>query len=230
MTAERRAVLLRGLAKRRRAARGHRQPRRPLDPRRVPRALGATTRCRERALRPGEGAPARAARRPAAHEAPLRPPHRPARRDPALRVFWGSSPERGGALFHARGRRLRGPARARPDGARRAARASAAARLHARQARPVLRAPGAAAVPLARGAGRRGLGVAVVPHRRRPVRRQRRLPAGGPLLRAGRAGRGVARARRVPRRSHRPRALPRAAPATRSPSRPPSGPCAKRAG
>ena len=187
---ERRDVLLRGLAGERRAARRHRQPRRPLDPRRVPRPLGPR-RARRRAASPTEVKAhlRRAARRAAAHEAPLRPPPAPARASGAARSFWGSSPERGGALFHAELDGYDDLLDLDLTAPRRAARPPAPARLHARQARPLLRAPRPAAVPGARGAGRRGLGVAVVARRRRPLRRQRRLPAGGPLLRAGRARR-----------------------------------------
>ena len=124
----------------RRAARRDRQPDRPLDPRRVPRPLGPRRARRQRPLRRGQGAPARAAQRSAAREAALRP--KPERRAAAaLRVFFGTSPERGGAPLPRRGRRLRGPARRSTSPApRRAARPSAPRRLHARQARPLLRA------------------------------------------------------------------------------------------
>ena len=176
MPERREAVLLRGLARERRAAGRHRQPRRPLDPGRVPRPLGSRRPRGERPVRRGEGAPARAARRAAEHEAALRPPPAPAGARRAWPCSGAARRSAAAQLFHAEiegydellDLDLTAPGR-------RAARPSAAARLHARQARPLLRPLRPAAVQGARGAGRGRLGLAVVARRRRPLRRQRRL-------------------------------------------------------
>ena len=102
--------------------------------------------------------------------------------------------------------------------------APALPRLHARQARPLLRALRAAALRGAARAGRARLGLAVHARRRRPLRRQPRLPPGRrsttagssredawPVLdehlrRAGRARAATAAARATPSRSRRPSA------------------------
>ena len=115
---------------------------------------------------------------------------RPHRRDhPSLAVFWGSSPARGGELFRAEIDRYDDLLDLDVTGEGRGARPSAAAGVHARQARPLLRPLRAAAVPGARGAGGGRVGVAGVAPRRRSLCRQRRLPARRPVLRTGRSRR-----------------------------------------
>ena len=118
-----------------RAARRHRQPRRPLDPGRVPRALEPRRGRGQRALRPGQGAPPRAGRGPRRTRSSSSSGAPSGAASPSSRVLGQLAGARRRALPR-RDRGLRGPARPRPDRARRAARPSAAARLHARQARP----------------------------------------------------------------------------------------------
>ena len=98
--------------------------------------------------------------------------------------------------------------------------ASAAARLHPRQARPLLRPLRAAAVRGAAPQAPRVLAVAGEPRRRRPLRRQRRGAAGGHLLRPRDARRRARAARRVPRGARSHSTSTAAARATRSRSRP----------
>ena len=118
--------------------------------------------------------------------------------------------ETGGDDGHEdRARGVRRPARARPPG-RKARGPPALPRLHARQARPVLRALRAAALRGAQGRARARPGLAGVAHRRRPVRRQPRLPSRRPLLRPGRPRDGRVGPRRAPRSAHPHGELPRA--------------------
>ena len=129
------------VAGQRRAARGDREPRRPLDPRRVPRALGARRARRAAALSDQVKAHLREqARRAPAHAAPLRPPPRPARAARAPRVFAASSREGAASLRCASSSSAtRTCSTLDLDARRRAARPPAPPRLHARQARPLLR-------------------------------------------------------------------------------------------
>ena len=104
----------------------------------------------------------------------------------------------------ARARPLRRSARARSCHRGRAARPPALSRLHAREARPLLRQVRPAAVRRRPGAGRRGLGLAVDARRRRPVRRQPRLhfptastTGGSSPRRSGRCSRAPSPARSI---------------------------------
>ena len=115
---------------------------------------------------------------------------RPHRRDqPSLALFWGSSPARGGSSGGPRSTATRTCSTSTSSRHRGGAGPSAAPRLHARQARPMLRPLRAAAVPGARGTGGGRVGLAGVAPRRRSLCRQRRLPARGPVLRACRSRR-----------------------------------------
>ena len=111
---------------------------------------------------------------------------------------------------------------------RRAGRAPALPRLHARQARPLLREVRPAALRRGRGAGRGRLGLAVVAHRRRPLRRQPRRARRRRLLRPRRAGGGLARRRGRARAARAPARSTAAARATASPPRRRRSRCGKR--
>ena len=192
----------------RRAARRHGEPDRPLAPRRVPRALGPE-RAPARAGSPTRSsAPPRAGSRARDTRACSSSAARTGAARPELRAYAATSRE-GEEELRWSTRVVRGPARARPRSAGRAERPAALPRLHARQARPVLRALRPAALRGARRAGRRGVGLAGDARRRRPLRRQPRLPAAGRLLRARRARATRRRPRQPPRRARRAPALPR---------------------
>ena len=175
-----------------------------------------------------EGAPARAAREPAARAPALRPPPRPARRrasgtSTASAAARARAPRiacRSATAERARGHRPGG-------GARRRRRSTSTIRCcvvctHGKRDRCCARY-GRPLYDALRASGRRRVGLAEHARRRRPVRRQPRLPAGGPLLRPGRAGRD---ARQVlaeyAGRAHRRSSTTAAARATRSRSRRPS--------
>ena len=102
----------------------------------------------------------------------------------------------------------RRPDRPRPDDGRHAGRPPALPRLHARQARPLLRQVRPAALRRRPRAGGRRLGVAVVARRRRPLRGESRRPRRRCLLRPRRAGGGLARGRGGARAARAPAALP----------------------
>src|SRR5205085_7043343 len=113
------------------------------------------------------------------------------------------------AALPPRDRAVRGPARPRPGLAGRSRTATAPARLHAREARPLLRPLRPTVVRGAAGGRRARLGLAGEPPRRGPLRGKRRLPAGGPLLRPCPLRRRLAAPRGLPRWPDPARALPR---------------------
>ena len=147
----------------RRAALRHREPRRPLAPRRVPVALEPRRVRRQRALRAGQV-------RTCASSRP---------REPRTRLLFIRSRARRGVpgllAYSATSREARGRAAAAVDSRhttdllerrsggrrRRSGRPPAPARVHARQARPVLRALRPPALRRARRRGRARLGLAV---------------------------------------------------------------------
>ena len=138
-----------------------REPRRHVDPDRVPRALGARRGRRLDAERGAEGVPPRRAPAAAARADPLRPPRRAARPGRAASPSSRARRSAQRRAAPARARAARRPDRARPRDRGRAGRAPALPRLHARQARPLLRQVRAAALRRRARAGRGGLGLAV---------------------------------------------------------------------
>ena len=183
----------------------------------------------QRALRPRSRRASRAGGGPPAHEAALRPPPRAPRPRRARTSSGEARRERGGALFRAELDGYDDLLELDLTAPGRAARPPAAARLHARQARPLLRPVRPAALRGARRARRRRLGLAVARTSAATASPATSscLPEGLYFGRVG-AGGGLARARRVPGRADRPRPLPRPVAPTRSPSRRRSGPCARR--
>ena len=183
------------------------------------RASGLSDQVKTHAPRAGRRSPTRAAA--------LRAPPRPAWEARVPRVR-GKLPRRRRVAPHRRVRVARGPPPHRPRHRGRPGRPAALPRLHARQARSLLRALRAATLRGARRAGRGGVRLAGDAHRRRPLRRQPRLPPARRLLRPrrARADRRRARQRTSPDRSSCPTTA--AAPATRSPRRRPSETSASR--
>ena len=209
--ASRQAALRRQSRRRRRAARRDGEPRRPLAPARVPRRSGRTMRSTARRSRPQVKAHLRELRAalPACAARSSSGAASAARRTACSRSSRRSA---GGADGAARGSSSSATTTCSSSTSRRAGapgRASALPRLHARQARPLLRRLRAPA--LRRGArARRGrVGLAVVARRRRPLRRQPRRACRTASTTGGSSGRGAAGGRGGARRARPPAALPR---------------------